>query len=86
MSWTSDNTQGLAGYTPGNKQVVGGQQNVFDVQMAGEAKWVYIRLQLDSHSADGNFDITDPPFVPMPTYGCINATVLKLGAGRPEGK
>lgn len=31
----------------------------------------YIRMQLDSHSADGNLDLNDPPHVPLETYGRV---------------
>ena len=50
-----------------------------------EARFVYIRLQLTS-SATGTFAVTNPPFLPMPSYGAINETVLKLGAPRAEGR
>jgi hypothetical protein len=51
-----------------------------------ESRWVYVRAQLISHPADGNFAITDPPFLPLPTYGLIGMAVPKKGAIRPEGR
>jgi hypothetical protein len=58
----------------------------FGVKLVGEARWLYTRLQLTSHGADGNFELTDPPFLPMPSYGAVNAIVLKLGRERPEAR
>lgn len=29
----------------------------------------FVRIQLDSHSADGNLDLNDPPHAPLETYG-----------------
>lgn len=59
----------------------------FGAKMSGdEARWLYTRLQLDAHPADGNFALTDPPFLPMPSYGCVNATVMKLGRERREAR
>lgn len=51
-----------------------------------EARWVYIRMQLDSHPDDGSYALSSPPFLPMPWYGAINETVLKLGAERPQAR
>jgi hypothetical protein len=51
-----------------------------------ESRWVYVRIQLTSHPTDGNFAITDPPFLPLPTYGVISMAVAKMGAKRPEGR
>lgn len=51
-----------------------------------ECRWAYVRAQLTSHPADGNFTLTDPPFIPIPSYGVINLTVVKTGADRPEGR
>lgn len=31
----------------------------------------YLRIQLDSHSSDGNLDLNDPPHVPLETYGRV---------------
>ena len=58
----------------------------YGAKMTGEARWVYLRMRLTSHPADGNFAFTDPPFLPMPSYGTMNETILKLGAPRPEGR
>jgi hypothetical protein len=58
--------------------------NRYQVKVGEETRWVYARFQLVSHPADGNFAIGDPPFIPMPTYGTINAITPKFGAGRRE--
>lgn len=63
------------------------QSTRFGVKFGGEeARWLYFRAQLTSHPADGNYALTNPPFLPMPSYGAINMTDLKLGAARPEGR
>jgi hypothetical protein len=36
-----------------------------------EIKQAYVRFQLDSHSADGNLNLNDPPHVPLESYGRI---------------
>lgn len=58
--------------------------NRYQVKVGMECRWVYARFQLTSHPADGNFAITDPPFVPMPTYGLLNMITPKFGRQRPE--
>jgi hypothetical protein len=42
----------------------------------------FIRLQLNSHSADGNLDLNDPPHVPLEAYGRIYLGQGLLGAQR----
>jgi hypothetical protein len=34
----------------------------------------------------GSFAFTDPPFMPLPTYGCINEATFKMGRDRPEAR
>lgn len=43
---------------------------------------IYLRFQLDSHSADGNLALNSPPHVPLETYGRIWELVPQLGPGR----
>jgi hypothetical protein len=54
--------------------------------IGNEARWLYTRLQLTAHPADGNFAIADPPHLPLDWYGCVNAIVVKLGRERPEAR
>lgn len=51
-----------------------------------ECRWVYVRLQLESQLTDASYAISDPPFLPMPSYGLVNEATLKLGKERPEGR
>jgi hypothetical protein len=51
-----------------------------------ECRWAYVRAQLTAHPADGNFSLTNPPFIPMPTYGVINLAIGKMGRDRPEAR
>jgi hypothetical protein len=67
-------------------QMIPGETSRYGFKMDGEARWVYMRFQLTSHGADGNFDLTDPPYLPLPTYGLMNEAVGKTGAERPEGR
>lgn len=60
--------------------------NLWEAKIKKESRWLFGRFQLTSHPADGNFDITDPPFVPVPTYGIINMTTAKMGASRSLGR
>lgn len=76
-------------FTKTENEVIGDPDNPdnrFEVRIGEEARWVAVRAQLDSHPADGNFDISDPPFLPLPTYGLINYVTAKLGTSRPEGR
>jgi len=47
-----------------------------------ELNKTYIRLQLDSHAADGTFDLNDPPHVPLETYGKIYLAQGLVGTQR----
>jgi hypothetical protein len=70
---------------PAPVQLIPGETSRYAATMSGEGRWVYIRAQLTSHSKDVEAD-TDPPFMPMPTYGAINEGVLRLGRERPEAR
>lgn len=59
---------------------------VMKFDSAPDTQWIAIRLQLTAHPTDGNYDMTDPPFIPLPTYGVINEAVLMLGRTRPQAK
>lgn len=79
----------LPDWTEPPAQIVGDPDNYdnrHEVNVGEEARWIGVRFQLDSHSADGNFDISDPPFVPIPQYGLINYVTAILGTPRPEGR
>jgi hypothetical protein len=79
----------LPDWTDPPAQVVGDPDNFdnrHEVEIQEEARFVGVRMQLDSHPADGNFDISDPPFVPIPNYGLINYVTAIMGTDRPEGR
>src|SRR5579883_789315 len=56
--------------------------NRYKIKVGLETRWVYARFQLTSHPQDGDFEITDPPFVPMPSYGTINVITPDFGRTR----
>lgn len=86
FSWTKDYNNTLAQFTPAVTEQIPGESSRWASKMGGEGRWLYARLQLKSHPADGSFAITDPPFSPLPVYGVVNMVDLKLGAERPEGR
>jgi hypothetical protein len=43
---------------------------------------LYLRLQLDSHQADGTLQLNSPPHIPLETYGRIWEVVPMLGDSR----
>jgi hypothetical protein len=47
-----------------------------------ECKHLYVEISLQSHSADGNLDLNDPPHCPLETYGRVYlvAPLAKPGA------
>jgi hypothetical protein len=47
-----------------------------------EIRNVYVRIQLTSHSADGNLDLNSPPHVPVENYGRVYAAMPAIGEGR----
>lgn len=83
-SYTQDYSQGAAGMIPVPGELITGETSRYAAKMSGEAKWVYCRFQMTSHG--GSFSFTDPPYMPMPTYGCINEATLKIGRERPESR
>lgn len=46
-------------------------------------RYMWVRLQLPSHPADGNFALSDPPFSPMPVYGRVNEAMMRPSTGQP---
>jgi len=86
VSWSTKNSLGMANFTPGNTVAVevDNPENRWQVDVDEECHWVYARVQLTSHPADGDFTLTDPPFVPIPTYGILNAVIPKFGRTRDE--
>jgi hypothetical protein len=65
---------------------VDGDQDDFHYKtlaMSSEAiKHVYIRLQLNSHSADGSLALNDPPHMPLENYGRVYMTQALEGDER----
>jgi hypothetical protein len=86
VSWTKDYNNTLAQFTQSEIEQIPGEPSRWAAKMFGEGRWLYSRLQLTSHPADGSFALTDPVFLPLPTYGVVNMVDLKLGAERPEGR
>ena len=79
FTYTKDYSLTVDAWTPAQRELMPGETSRAEFKMDGEARWVYARFQLTSHPADGNFAISDPPFVPLPIYGCINEITFKTG-------
>lgn len=47
-----------------------------------EMKSTYVRMQLTSHSADGNLDLNNPPHIPLENYGRVFLTQALVGTQR----
>lgn len=89
VSYSVQSKLPLSEWTGPVPQFIGDPDNLdnrHEVTVDEEARWLGVRFQLDSHPADGNFDITDPPFIPMPNYGLVNYVSPKMGTDRPEGR
>jgi hypothetical protein len=90
ISYLPDYSLGLGDFIPVTQDPIGDNvetQSRFGAKLGGEeTRWVYLRMQLNSHPADGSYALTNPPFLPLPTYGCVNESVLKLGAERKEAR
>jgi hypothetical protein len=89
ITFSVESKLALADFSTTENEVIGDPDNPdnrFEVNIGAEARWVDVRIQLDSHPADGNFDLTDPPFTPLPLYGLINYVTAKMGTDRPEGR
>ena len=54
-----------------------------DVEKAGQ--YMILRIKLNSHPADGNLTLNDPPHFPLETYGRIYLSRPELGRAKPEG-
>lgn len=89
VSYSVRSKLALPDFTTTQNEVIGDPDNPdnrFEVNIGEEARWIAVRLQLDSHPTDGDFEISDPPFIPLPTYGLVNYVTAKLGSDRPEGR
>jgi hypothetical protein len=60
------------------------EDNFWRARINRECRYLYGRFQLTAHPADGDFTVTDPPNVPMPTYGVINLVSPNFGASRNQ--
>ncbi len=78
--------QALAAFVDGLTETVEGAEFRQAAKVGKEAGYFYGRFQLTSHPADGNFDPTDPTFVPVNSYGTIYRAGLKFGGERPEAR
>jgi hypothetical protein len=47
-----------------------------------EVQHLYVRFQLNSHSADGNLNLNSPPHVPLESYGRLYELIPALGDER----
>lgn len=66
----------LANYTPlsssaGSVPGAGTEPHYRVPLLSPECKYVYVRMRLTSHSADGNLNLNSPPHVPLETYGRV---------------
>jgi hypothetical protein len=82
FSYSTKPSLSLADMTVGKPETISAAENRFEVPIDGEPRWIFGRIQLTSHPADGNFDMTDPPFMPFPSYGLVNYATAKMGPAR----
>lgn len=71
----------------GTASVVAGDDSDFHWEVGfndPESKNVYIRIQLTSHSADGNLDLNSVPHIPLENYGRVYMSEAVAGKTRPE--
>lgn len=47
-----------------------------------EIRNAYLRIQLDSHSADGTLDLNSPPHLPLENYGRVYVALAGVGSQR----
>ena len=90
VSYSGNTKKGVADWTGTNPKRLDPKDSAsdsdrFEASISREAKWVYIRLQLTSHPADGTLEIEGEE-LPVSTYGYVNYVVPKLGSPRPEGR
>lgn len=74
MSITNRLDKSLADFAPLQQEAVAGEDgNSYYKYKQTTTKFNkgYLRMQLTSHSADGNLDLSDPPHCPLETYGRI---------------
>jgi len=88
FSWYmgADMDAALTKFNPSPTEVLRAEANLYESGVGSQGEFLYYRFQLQSHAADGNFDITDPPFCPQSSYGVIYGSRLKEGAIRSEGR
>lgn len=86
VSWAPNYSGTLGGFSTVAPTLLQGDTSRWEYPLTGESRWFYVRLQLTSHPKDGSLSTTDPPFLPLPTYGSVNEAVLKFGRERPEGR
>lgn len=91
VSWTQFyNSTAVSTFTPAITEPMSAMSEKnstrYKAKIGVEGRWLFVRFQLTSHPADGNFALTDPPNLPIPTYGVINEITLSKGRDRPEGR
>lgn len=88
ISYLPDYSLGLGDFIPVFQEEIGDNvqtQTRLEAKLGGEdVGWEYFRFQITAHPADGSYALGNPPFLPLPSYGCVNNTVLKLGAEQKE--
>lgn len=85
-SQSTDLTQ-LTPVASGAIATSGGEKDFhYEASLSGlngpEIKNVFLRLQLTSHSADGNLDLNSPPHIPLESYGRVYVSQALVGRGR----
>lgn len=89
FSYALQANRALSNFIPAKTEAIDSGQNedsMWAAKVSRPARFFYGRFLLTSHPADGNFDMTDPPFVPMPTYGIVNMVTAKLGASQSDSR
>jgi hypothetical protein len=76
----------LADFIPAEISVVDADELTQEASFERATNQLYIRVQLTAHPADGNFNLNEPPHVPINIYGTLFGVRPKIGAGQPEAQ
>jgi len=84
-SYAAETDLALADWTVADTDQISASDNRYAAKIGTEARWIFGRVQLTSHPADGTLTVTNEE-IPVATYGRINMVMPKLGAARQEAR
>lgn len=85
VSYSTSLAASVSGFTPATISTVDATNNRYEAVVGVEGRWVYARVQLTSHPADGSLTPANEE-IPVATYGRINEMMPKIGASRREAR